>query len=75
MIETNRLILRNFKESDIDDYFEFVSQKDVLSRVDVTPYTDKQAAREHLVHESQKPLRFAIVFKQNGKLIGNISLN
>ena len=75
MIETERLILRNFREEDIDDYFEFVSQEDVLTRVDADPYTDKEKAREKLISESQKPLRFAIVLKENNKVIGNISLN
>ena len=75
MIETERLILRNFKEEDLDDYFEFVSQEDVLTKIGAEPYTDKEKAREKLISESQKPLRFAIIFKENGKVIGNISLN
>ena len=75
MIETKRLILRNFKESDIDDYFECVSQEDVLPRIGVDAYTDKDKAYKRLVSESQKPLRFAIVLKENNKVIGNISLN
>ena len=75
MIKTERLILRNFKETDIDDYFEFVSQEDVLSKIDATPYSDKEKALERLISESHKPLRFAIVLKENNKVIGNISLN
>ena len=75
MIETERLILRNFKESDIDDYFECVSQEDVLPRIGVDFYVDKEKAYERLISESQKPLRFAIVLKENNKVIGNISLN
>lgn len=75
MIETERLILRNFKEEDLEDYFEFVSQEDVLTKIGAEPYTDKEKARERLISESQKPLRFAIVIKETGKVIGNISLN
>lgn len=30
MLETERLILRNFKESDLDDYFEYASMKEVV---------------------------------------------
>ena len=75
MIKTERLILRNFKESDIDDYFEFVSQEDVLTRIGAVPYSDKEKALERLISETQKPLRFAIVLKETGKVIGNISLN
>ena len=75
MIETERLILRNFREEDLEDYFDFVSQNDVLTRVGAEPYTDKEKAREKLLSESQKPLRFAIVLKENNKVIGNISLN
>ena len=76
MIETERLILRNFKKTDIDDYFECVSQADVLSRMgSATPYSSKEKALERLVYESKQPLRFAIVLKENKKVIGNISLN
>lgn len=76
MIETERLILRNFKETDIDDYFECVSQEDVLSRMGgATPYSSKEKALERLVYESKQLLHFAIVLKENNKVIGNISLN
>ena len=37
MIETERLVLRNFREADLDDYFEFVSQEDVLTRIGAVP--------------------------------------
>lgn len=75
MIETERLIIRRFKESDLEDYFEFVSQDDVLSRVGATPYTSIDTARERLLIETEKPLMFAIVYKPENKVVGNIALN
>ena len=75
MIETERLILRNFKQEDIDDYFEIVSQEDVLPKMGIKLYSSKEQALERLILESAQPLRFAIVLKENNKVIGNISLN
>ena len=75
MIETERLIIRKFKESDLKDYFEFVSQVDVLPRVGATPHVSIDTARERLLIEIEKPLMFAIVYKPDNKVVGNIALN
>ena len=75
MIETERLYLRNFLESDIDDYFELVSKEDVLPRVGAKPYKTKEEAKKRLEKETAKPLMFAIVLKENGKVVGNIAFN
>lgn len=40
MIETERLILRNYKMEDLDDYFEYVSMESVGPRVGWPAYTD-----------------------------------
>ena len=74
MLETERLILRNFKESDLDDYFEYVSMENVGPRAGWPPYTDINKARERLILESKKPNQFALVLKSENKVIGSVEL-
>ena len=74
ILETERLILRNYKETDIDDYYEYVSQKEVGPRCGWEPKSDRLQALERLKLESQKPLQFAIVEKASNKVIGSIEL-
>jgi len=74
VIETNRLILRNYRIDDLEDYYEYVSQKNVGPRCGWPPYTDINKAKERLEIEIPKPLQFAIVLKSNNKVIGSIEL-
>lgn len=73
-LETKRLILRNYKESDLDDYWEYVQMKNVGPRCGWQPYTDKQVAFERLKYEITKPYQFAIVLKELNKVIGSIEV-
>lgn len=75
ILETERLILRNYKESDIDDYFEYISSPDVGPRICFDAYTDKTTALERLKLETAKPYQFAIVLKSENKVIGSVDLN
>ena len=45
MIETERLILRTYKMEDLNDYYEYVSQKNVGPRCGWPPYTDITKAK------------------------------
>ncbi len=74
MLETQRLILRNYTEQDIDDYFEYASHEDVGPRCGWEPRKDKIQAFERLKIETTKPHQFAIVWKETGKVIGSVEL-
>lgn len=74
MLQTSRLILRNYKPQDLDDYFEYVSNKDVGPRCGWEPYDDKQKAKQRLLLECKKPFQFAIVYKTENKVIGSIEI-
>lgn len=74
IIETERLILRNFKPSDLEDYWEYVSMPNVGPQAGWPAYTDKNKAEERLLLESEKEHQFAIVFKADNKVIGSIEL-
>ena len=73
-IETNRLVLRNFEESDIDDYYEVVSQKNVGPRCGWAPYSTKEDALERLKYDMTLPYKFAIELKDGKKVVGSIDL-
>ena len=73
-LETERLVLRNYKETDLEDYWEFVSMESVGPRAGWPAYTDKQKAYERLKTEIQKQNQLAIVLKEENKVIGSIEL-
>ena len=73
-LETERLILRNFVESDFDDYWEYVSMENVGPRAGWPAYTDKEKARNRLIFETERPNQFAIVLKEENKVIGSVEL-
>lgn len=73
-IETERLILRNYKISDLDDYYQYVSNPKVGPMAGWNPYTSIDKAKERLEIEMSKPLQFAIELKENHKVIGSIEI-
>lgn len=74
MMETDRLILRNFRESDIEDYWEYVQMENVGPRAGWPAYTDRNKAVDRLNIEMEKPDQFAIVLKKENKVIGSVEL-
>lgn len=74
VLETERLILRKYQESDIDDYFEYASSPDVGPRIGFEPHTNIHSAKERLAIEMAKPFHFAIVLKDTNKVIGSVEL-
>jgi RimJ/RimL family protein N-acetyltransferase len=73
-LETERLILRNFVVSDLEDYWEYAQMQSVGPRAGWKAYTDKEKAKERLLIEASKPNQFAIVLKSENKVIGSVEL-
>lgn len=74
VLETERLILRNFTLDDIDDYFKYASNPNVGPRCGWQPYADKSSAKERLYKEASKLHQFAIVYKDTNQVIGSVEL-
>ena len=74
-IETERLILRKFQDSDFDDYCEY-AMNDEMNRMMGNVYMrDKETARINFDWLMNKADRcYGLVLKDTGKLIGNLSI-
>ena len=70
-IITERLILREFTESDYDDLFEFLSQ---LKDDEFEGYLGitYENGKEHMKYREGSEEFYAIELKESGKVIGNI---
>ena len=73
-LETERLILRNFEEKDLNDFWEYVSMENVGPRAGWKAFTNKEKAHKSLLQEAKKPTQFAIVLKGENKVIGSVEL-
>ena len=70
-IQTARLILRPFRESDYDDLFEFLSQLED-DEFEGYPGITRENGREHLKYRMDSDEFYAMELKDTGKVIGNI---
>lgn len=71
IIETERLILRTFEEKDYDDMYEFLSQRKE-DEFEAYPDITYENGKEHLKYRLGSDEFYAIVLKENGKVIGNV---
>lgn len=71
VLETERLILRRFRQSDWRDLFEYLSQPEVVRYEPYDVYSAEECRRESL-DRSRNEAFWAVCLKENGKLIGNL---
>ena len=72
MIETDRLILRPFREEDAADVFEYLKAPMVNCFACMKVHSLEEAQRAVMERAEDAEYTFAIVLKQNGKVIGEI---
>lgn len=70
-IQTKRLILRAFQAKDYDDLYEFLAQLE-HDEFEGYPGITYENAKEHLRYRMGSDEFYAVVLKENGKVIGNI---
>lgn len=70
-IETKRLILRNFRNEDYDDLYEFLSQRKG-DEFEAYPGITYENGKEHLTYRVANDEFLAIVLKDQEKVIGNV---
>ena len=72
--ETQRLILRRFRDDDLQDLHEYLSDAQVV-RFEPYPPMNLAEAREELARRTAAEDMIAVELKSTGKLIGNICLS
>lgn len=73
-IETERLILREWSYDDLDDFFEYASVDGVGQMAGWAPHPNKEKSMEILTRFINEKKTFAIVYKENNKVIGSLGL-
>ncbi|MEY8353781.1 GNAT family protein [Lachnospiraceae bacterium 54-53] len=71
-IETKRLVIRYFEESDAEDLYEYLSKEEVVKYEPYDPYTHEKAAAEAKKRAGSQNF-YAVALKE-GKVIGNLFL-
>jgi len=74
-LATERLILRGWRFEDLDDLYEYAKNPDVGSMQGWEPHSSKEVSLNALKSYIEDDNRWAIVLKDNCKVIGSIGLN
>jgi len=78
-LETERLILRRYKESDIDAFYEIIHDDRLQKYIPFPNFTieeELEYIRDCIKNvENNKCEKWSIVLKENNETIGNISVN
>ncbi len=70
-LETDRLILRNFTEKDINDFYEYMSLESTARYEDFDPKTYEECIYS-LKGRIPRDNIMAVILKESGKLIGDV---
>lgn len=74
VIETDRLLLRAFRESDLDDFFEYASRPGVGEMAGWAHHESKDESYKVLSTFIKEDKTFAICLKETSKVIGSIGV-
>lgn len=74
ILESPRLILREFNLSDLDDLFEYASVPGVGEMAGWSHHKNKEESLEILKMFIEEKKTFAIVYKENNKVIGSLGI-
>lgn len=70
-LETERLVIRRFKEKDWKDLYEYLSDEEVV-RYEPYQAFSIEASQNEAKSRAESPAFLAVCLKENNKLIGNI---
>lgn len=75
ILETDKIILRNFNINDLDDLFEYAKCEEIGLNAGWIPHATKEDSLMVLNMFLNDKNTFAIVYKENNKVIGSLSLS
>ena len=74
-METERLILRKFREEDFEDYYAYAADREMnrmMGQYDLSDREDARACFDWLKDKEERS--YVIVCKEDGKVIGNLNV-
>ena len=74
-LETDRTVLRHFEEKDLEDLYDYCSQDGVGEMAGWKHHSNRLVSKEVLHSNIENNNIFAIENKENGKVIGHITVN
>ena len=74
VLETERLILREWALDDLDDFYEYASEPEVGPMAGWKPHQNKEESLSILNHFIDGKHTFALVYKENNKAIGSLGI-
>jgi ribosomal-protein-alanine N-acetyltransferase len=74
-LETERLILRPFEETDLEDFFEYAKNPNVGPCAGWPPHSSKEDSYKILCMFMQNDEVWALEYKENHKVIGSMGLH
>ena len=75
ILETNRLLLRPWREDDAEDLYTYAGDPEVGPPAGWPPHTSVENSREIIRAVLSAPDTFAVCLKENGKPIGSIGFH
>ena len=74
-IETDRLLLRAWQETDLEDFYEYAKVDGVGQMAGWLPHLSMDESKTILGFFIEQKKTFALELKENGKVIGSLSLD
>ena len=74
-LETERLILRSWEKSDLDDFYEYAKNPNIGPNAGWKTHESKEESEKILKLFIQQDETWAIVYKDNNKVIGSVGLH
>ncbi|SFC42197.1 GNAT family N-acetyltransferase [Clostridium uliginosum] len=75
VLETERLILRPWTIDDLEDFYEYAKNPNIGPNAGWEPHSNKEDSKKILELFIEKDETWAIVYKENDKVIGSIGLH
>lgn len=75
ILETQRLILRPWREDDAEDLYKYASDSDVGMPAGWLPHTSVENSLDIIRTVFTAPETYAVCLKENGKLVGCVGLH
>lgn len=72
--ETERLLLRPWQESDLNDFYEYCKSPEVGPNAGWKPHENIEESQRVLAGFVKSDREFAVVLKEDGKVIGSLGL-